>query len=177
MSLRYISLAILAAALLSGCQRRTYSSDVYFKAGEKKFAFAVAVIGERLYISVICDAKKVAGVSGAVVPGGKLARAEAADLNEDGSPEVYAFFPKGSRWPGLAAYSCGGRECSRIGIEGAAGEVPPKDYCGEDAYSFEEGALVRQYTSCGSPPGQKKPVLMRYRLKAGPWGERLIADR
>lgn len=175
MATHYVSVFLLVAALLSGCQRQTYRSDLYFKAGGKMFAFTVTVIDEKLYISVMCDAKEVAGASGSTVPGGKLARVETADLNADGNPELYAFLPKGSRWPGVVAYSCDAKECRRMGIEGAAGEVPPKDYCGEDAYSFEKDALVRQYTSCESPSTQKKLGIIRYKIKNGSSGMLLSA--
>lgn len=164
-----IAAVVLAAFFWTGCKRETYRTDLFYKAGGKTFAFTVTVIDRTLYVSSMVDGKTVAGSYGEMVPDGKLARVEAADLNADGEPELYAFYTRNySWWSGLAAVSCGERECVTIGMENSADGHPPADYCGEDAYSLDKDALVRQYTVC--PREEKKLGFIRYKLVKNSFG-------
>ncbi len=161
-----------AALVFCGCKKDSYRADRFYEAGGKRYAFTVAVEDGTLYISGMVDGKRIEGSHGAAVPEGKLARLEVADLNGDGEPEVYAFSQGGhSWWTGLYAESCGENGCVPIGMEDGPGGRPPADYCGEDAYSLENNALVRQYTVCpGLTRGPKKIGAIRYKLKRTSFG-------
>lgn len=160
-------LIFLAAALLiCGCKKNSYRADRFYEAGGKRYAFTVAVENGTLYISGMLDGEPISGSQGAAVPEGKFSQVEVADLNGDGDPEVYAFYPQGYSWrSGVYAASCGVKGCVSIGMEDAAAGKPPADYCGEDAYSMEKDAIVRQYTACPAiVSGPKKLGHIRYKL-------------
>lgn len=159
-----IFILAFAALFSAGCRMETYRSDLFYETGGRTFAFTVAVTDEILYLSSMLDGERVDGTYGEMVPGGKFARVEAKDLNKDGNPEVYAFYPRDcSRPAGLTAVSCSESGCSAIGMGDLSGGRSPLDYCGGDAYSFKNGALVRQYTAC-TPEG-KTLGFIRYKLK------------
>lgn len=167
--MRYLIPLSLLLLAVCACQKPSYRADFTLETGGKNYDFSVSVAGGLLYLDVRRDGRQLGGVNGSSVPGGKVQRVEATDLNSDGKPEVYVFFEDQS-WPGFTAAACGETECNMIGMEGGAGGPRPEDYCGGDSYAFEKGELVRRYKAC--PPGTSAAVVrsLRYTLKENSFG-------
>jgi len=161
---------VVAAGVFAGCkkQENLYKADLTYQKGATKYDFSVSVKDEMLYVSARRNGVELAGISGNSVPGGKVSGMAAADLNADGSPELYVFFDKESSVPGLLAFTCGEKDCSSIGIEGGGGGQAPMDYCGGDSYKIEGNMLFRSYKGCKQAKGEQ--LFVKYALKETSFG-------
>lgn len=164
---------VVAAGLLAGCKKQvnSYKADLTYQLGAAKYDFAVSVKDEMLYVSARRNGVELPGISGNRVPGGEVAGVAAADLNADGTPELYVFFGKDTSVPGLLAFSCSEKECASIGIEGGGGGQAPMDYCGGDSYKIEGNRLLRHYSGCKQGKGEQ--LFIKYALKDTSFGPML----
>jgi len=110
---------------------------------------------------------------------GTVTGAEVADLNADGSPEVYVY----SRGPGLGGASTihawssnHKRSMSPVQVP-ELGEAQGRGYRGGDEFSVVENVLVRRFPvhATGGPTGKTRQI--QYRLEAGEAGWLLKVDR
>lgn len=161
---------VVAAGFFAGCKKQVnlYKADLAYQKGATKYDFSVSVKDEILYVSVRRNGVELAGISGNHVAGGKVAGLTAADLNADGSPELYVFLGKDSSVPGLLAFTCGEKDCSSIGIDGGGGGQAPMDYCGGDSYKIEGNMLFRSYNGCKQAKGEQ--LFVKYALKETSFG-------
>ncbi|MDO8803287.1 MAG: hypothetical protein Q7R35_02555 [Elusimicrobiota bacterium] len=161
---------VVAAGLLSGCKKQVnlYKADLAYQQGAVKYDFSVSVKDEVLYVSIRRNGVGLPGLSGNRVPGGEVAGVAAADLNADGTPELYVFLGKDSSAPALLACSCGEKECASIGMEGGGGGQEPMDYCGGDSYKIEGNRLFRHYNGCKQAKGER--LFVKYALKETSFG-------
>jgi hypothetical protein len=109
---------------------------------------------------------------------GNIARAEVADLDQDGSPEIYVFARSPGRgMPGeLVAYAANHKKSlSEIYLPPVSEDAKlAEGYQGEDEFAVVENALVRRfpvYESADAGAGRTgKMRQVRYRLEAGEAG-------
>ena len=115
---------------------------------------------------------------------GVVTGAEVADLNADGSPEVYVYVTSAGSgsYGSIAAWSVNNRK-SLSGIylpELADDPESGKGYMGHDEFAVVEQHLVRRFPvyregdSNAAPSGGTRQIL--YTLKAGESGWKLVAD-
>lgn len=161
---------VVTAGLLGGCKKeaKMYKADLMYQQGAVKYDFSVSFRGEMLYASARRNGAELPGISGNRIPGGEVTGAAAADLNADGTPELYVFLGKESSVPGLLAFSCGEKDCASIGIEGGGGGRAPLDYCGGDSYKLEGNLVLRQYDGCKQAKGER--MFIKYALKKTSFG-------
>lgn len=115
---------------------------------------------------------------------GNVVRAETADLNRDGSPEIYVFIrSSGPGMPGeLIAYSANRKKSlSAVYLPDISENAKTAEgYQGEDEFAVVENALVRRfpiYDSADVNAGRTgKMRQVQYRLMAGEAGWVLRAD-
>ncbi len=116
---------------------------------------------------------------------GTVAMAEVADLNLDGSPEVYVYITSaGSGSHGsLVAYAANkGRSLSAIYLPPLADDPKAsKGYMGHDEFRVVENTLVRRFPVYRDGDTNAKPTggtrQVQYKLKAGEAGWVLRPDR
>lgn len=109
---------------------------------------------------------------------GNIVRAEVADLDQDGSPEIYVFVRSPGRGlPGeLVAYAANRKKSmSEIYLPVVSEDAKAAEgYQGEDEFAVVEGSLVRRfpvYESADAGAGRTgKMRQVRYRLVAGEAG-------
>jgi len=161
---------VVGAGLLAGCKKQmnSYKADLAYQLGAVKYDFAVSVKDDVLYVSVRRDGAGLPGISGNRVPGGEVAGVAAADLNADGTPELFVFPGKDSSMSGLLAFSCGEKDCASIGIDSGGGGQAPMDYCGGDTYKIEGSWLFRHYNGCKQAKGER--LFVKYVLKETSFG-------
>ncbi len=116
---------------------------------------------------------------------GIVVGAEAADLDADGSPEIYVYVQSvgSGSYGSLAAYSANNRKSlSQIYLPPvAADDKAVKGYQGHDAFAVEGNTLVRRFPvyrqgdTNAAPTGGTRQL--RYRLVAGEAGWLLKLDR
>ncbi|MFW9082835.1 hypothetical protein ACOI9X_26730 [Pseudomonas sp. P2757] len=117
--------------------------------------------------------------------GGDIVRAEVADLNRDGSPEVYAFVRSAGRgMPGeLIAYSANNKKSlSEIYLPSVSDNpTSGEGYQGEDTFAVVENTLVQRfplYDSADASAGRTGKIRqIQYRLMAGEAGWVLREDK
>ena len=116
---------------------------------------------------------------------GTVTNAEVADLNVDGSPELYVYVTSaGSGSHGsLVAYSANkGKSLSQIYLPPLEEEkVAAKGYMGHDEFAVVENTLVRRFPVYKDGDANSKPTggtrQIQYKLKAGEAGWILRPDR
>ncbi len=109
---------------------------------------------------------------------GTVTGAEVADLNADGSPEIYVYVTSaGSGSHGsLVAYSANNRKSlSDIYLPSLQGDAKAsKGYMGHDEFRVVESSLVRRFPVYGDKDTNAKPTggtrQIQYKLKAGEAG-------
>lgn len=109
---------------------------------------------------------------------GEVVKAEVADLNGDGSPEIYVFVQAAGSgsYGSLFAWSANNRKSlTEITLPELAGDKKAaKGYMGHDEFEIVEGRLVRRFpiyrqgdTNAG-PTGKTRQI--QYKLQAGEAG-------
>jgi len=136
------------AVALAGCGKPLFQTDLSFAKNGKKYDFSVSIAKEKLYIYCKYNGADIGGGSGWNMEGKRLTHIAVKDLNDDGYPEVYAFYGLPSSLPSINAITCIESACSQIAIQGAAGGPDPENYCGEDSYSIENNLVFRKYRLC-----------------------------
>ncbi len=112
---------------------------------------------------------------------GMIVGAEAADLNADGSPEIYVFLQAGEpARAGLVAYAANRRKSlSQITLPALADDAKnSQGYAGNDELAVVENYLVRRFPlvdAAGKPTGTTRQL--QYRLKPGEAGWQLVLDK
>jgi hypothetical protein len=112
---------------------------------------------------------------------GSVTGAEVADLNADGSPELYVYL----REPGdaargrLLAWSTNkGKSMSEVFMPQLARDDPKLDgYHGHDEFAVVEGTLVRRFPVSSPEAKERKWRQLQYKLEAGEAGWLLRLDR
>jgi hypothetical protein len=116
---------------------------------------------------------------------GTVTGAEVADLNADGSPEIYVYVTSAGSgsYGSLVAYSANRRKSlSEIYLPPLTDDtVASKGYGGHDAYGVVEGALSRRFPIYRKKDTNAKPTggmrEIQYRLAPGESGWVLEVDR
>lgn len=116
---------------------------------------------------------------------GTVTNVEVADLNVDGSPELYVYVTSaGSGSHGsLAAYSANkGKSLSEIYLPPLEEDkVAAKGYMGHDEFAVVENTLVRRFPVYKDGDANSKPTggtrQIQYKLKAGEAGWILLPDK
>ncbi len=112
---------------------------------------------------------------------GMVVGAEAADLDADGSPEIYVFLQSGQPpQAGLVAYAANRRKSlSQIYLPPLADDGKnSQGYAGNDELAVVENYLVRRFPlvdAAGKPTGTTRQL--QYRLKPGEAGWQLVLDK
>lgn len=112
---------------------------------------------------------------------GKVYGAEVADLDADGSPEVYVFLKSGDdSHGGLVGYSTNKRKSmSRISVPAVADDpVNSKGYRGHDEFAVLENRIGQRFPIIGDdgmPTGNFRQL--QYKLAPGEAGWQLVLER
>ncbi len=109
---------------------------------------------------------------------GTVTGAEVADLNADGSPELYVYVTSAGSgsYGSLVAYSANNRKSlSDIYLPSLQDDAKAsKGYMGHDQFRVVEGSLVRRFPVYGDKDTNAKPTggtrQIQYKLKAGEAG-------
>ena len=109
---------------------------------------------------------------------GTVTGAEVADLNADGSPEIYVYVTSAGSgsYGSLVAYSANKRKSlSDIYLPSLQDDAKAaKGYVGHDQFRVVEGSLVRRFPVYGDKDTNAKPTggtrQIQYKLKAGEAG-------
>jgi hypothetical protein len=116
---------------------------------------------------------------------GSVTAAAMADLNADGSPEIYVFMTSAGSgsYGSLVAYATIDRQSlSEIHLPPLAENTAlGKGYMGHDAFSIEQDALVRRFRLYRDGDSNAKPTggtrQIQYKLAPGEAGWQLKVDR
>ncbi len=116
---------------------------------------------------------------------GKVTKAEVADLNADGSPEIYVYIilsGKDNRGEVVALSANKKKSLSEIHIpELAAGDPKLKGYRGHDEFAVVENVLVRRFPIYKDADSDAKPTggtrQLQYKLTPGEAGWILRLDK
>lgn len=116
---------------------------------------------------------------------GTVTGAEVADLNADGSPEIYVYTTSAGSgsYGALVAYSANkGKSLSEIYLPPLTDDpAASKGYMGHDEFQVVENTLVRRFPVYGGTDVNARPTggtrQVRYKLKAGEAGWLLKPDR
>ena len=109
---------------------------------------------------------------------GTVTGAEVADLNADGSPELYVYATSAGSgsYGSLVAYAANkGKSLSEIYLPSLQDDAKAaKGYVGHDQFRVVEGSLVRRFPVYGDKDTNAKPTggtrQIQYKLKAGEAG-------
>jgi hypothetical protein len=113
---------------------------------------------------------------------GTVVRAEVADLNVDGSPEVYVYVrePGADARMSLVAYSANKKKSMSMIFLPPLGEVPGAEqgYCGHDDMATVEGVFAYRFPLCGEDGKRTgKMRQLQYKLTPGEAGWTLKLDQ
>lgn len=116
---------------------------------------------------------------------GRVVLAEVADLNVDGSPEIYAYVQSAGSgsYGSLVAYAANRRKSlSEIHLPAITDDpAAAKGYRGHDEFRVVESTLVRRFPVYRDGDTNAKPTggtrQIQYKLAAGEAGWRLRADK
>jgi len=116
---------------------------------------------------------------------GRVTKAEVADLNADGSPEIYVYITlsgKDNRGEVVALSANKKKSLSEIHIpELTSGDQKLKDYRGHDEFAVVENVLVRRFPIYKDGDSDAKPTggtrQFQYKLSQGEAGWILRLDR
>jgi hypothetical protein len=113
---------------------------------------------------------------------GTVVRAEVADINVDGSPEVYVYVrePGADERMSLVAYSANKKKSMSMIFLPPLGEVPGAEqgYCGHDDMATVEGVFAYRFPLCGEDGKRTgKMRQLQYKLTPGEAGWTLKLDQ
>lgn len=116
---------------------------------------------------------------------GTVTKAEVADLDSDGFPEIYVFVNSAGSgsYGGVVAYAVNkGKSISEISFPNVADDaVNSKGYMGHDEFAVVEGSLVQRFPiysdsdTNAAPSGKTRQL--QYKLRPGEAGWQLKLDR
>ena len=187
---------LLAAGLLGGCSHFHRAAEEQPKPTGATFEQALEFQGIRFRVTATAEGTgNVVRVEPAGLEidnsamertlEGRVTGAEAADLNVDGSPEIYVYVagPDKLAKGALVAYSANKRKSlSEIYLPPLEEDaVNSEGYRGQDEFAVLEGVLGRRFPIYKAGDADRKPSggmrQLQYKLSAGEAGWLLVLDR
>ena len=100
---------------------------------------------------------------------GQVIGAEAADINADGSPEIYVYVRDNDprKLMTLVAYSTNHLKSMSLIHLPALSKARLKEYCGGDEMSVVENTFVRRFPICKQGKASQQMRQIQYKLKLG----------